>query len=79
MTHILTVTVIASQSKGREFEFHCAQECVIMWFFRSLQLDDAHENEINHDTPSQYPVLDKGSFEKIWLPSPMVYKGSLKL
>ena len=26
-------------------------------------------------TPSQYPVLDKGSLLKIWLPSPVVWNG----
>ena len=37
--------------QGHELESHCRQECSICVFFgfRSLQLQLAHENEINHD------------------------------
>ena len=47
----LAVKAMASESKGREFESRCGMKkfSFCKSRFRSLQLDEAHANEINHD------------------------------
>ena len=78
----VAVKAMASESKAREFESRCGQEEFLFCksCFRSLQLEEAHANEINHDrhlanTLFQIKVRQK----KIWLPSVVVYNCSCQL
>ena len=49
--HGLMVTALASKSRGREFKSRCGQEefFICKSRFRSLQLEEAHANEINRE------------------------------
>ena len=63
---------------GRDFESHCGQEFVVCnsrFSLLPVRVSPCKWNQPWH-TPSQYPVLDNDSLEKIWLPSPVIYNGS---
>ena len=83
------VTALDLWFRGREFESHCGQEFFYLKFlvfapsssfvfYIPAWVSSCKWNELWH-TPSQYPVLDEGLLEKILLPTPVVYNGSLKL